>query len=59
MLCFFGFLNSPCGIFSANFNPLFIGVVEYPLWCKVVCSSLRRGFGGVSVIIVCILRARV
>ena len=42
--CFFGFLISVCGTFSANSNPLFISVVGYPLWCRVVCSSLRQVF---------------
>ena len=57
---FWGFLNSLCGIFTANSNPLSISVVVYPLWCRVVCSSLRRVFFRfISVIIVCILRARV
>ena len=32
------------GIFSANFNPLCISVVGYPLWFRVVCSSLRWYF---------------
>ena len=31
-------------LFSANSNPLFISVVGYPLWSRVVCSSLRRVF---------------
>ena len=44
LLCFFGFLNPHCGVFSANSNPLFNIVVGYPLWCKVLCSSLRRVF---------------
>ena len=44
--CFLGFLNSLWGIFSANFNPLFISVVGYPLWCRIVCSSLRHVFLG-------------
>ena len=41
LLCFFEFRNSFCGIFSANSNPLFISVVGYPLWCRVVFSYLR------------------
>ena len=44
LLCFFGLLNSLCGIFSANSNSLFISVVGYPLWFRIVCSSLRRVF---------------
>ena len=44
LLCFFGLLNSLSGIISANSNPLFISVVGYPLWCRVVCSTLRRVF---------------
>ena len=43
LLCFLGFLNSPWGIYS-NSNPLFITVVGYPLWCRVVCSSLSCVF---------------
>ena len=54
-LCFFGFLNSLRGIFSANSNPLFISVVGYPLWCRVACSSLKGVFFRfLSVIIVSI-----
>ena len=44
LLCFFGFHNSFCGIFSSNLNSLFITVAGNPLWCRVVCSSLRRVF---------------
>ena len=42
LLCFFESLNSLCSIFSANSNSLFISFLGYPLWCRVVCSSLRR-----------------
>ena len=60
LLCFFGFRNSFCGIFPTNSNLLFINVVGYPLWYKIVCNSLRRGFlRYLSVIMVYILRAKV
>ena len=60
LLCFLGFPNAFCCIFSANSNPLFISVVGYSLWCRVVCSSLRRVFlRFLSVIMMYIPRATV
>ena len=44
LLCFFGFLNSLCGIFSAILNPLFISDVGCPLWFRVVCRWVFSGF---------------
>ena len=41
VVLFGGFLIPLC-IFSANYNPLFISVFWNSLWCRVVCSSLRR-----------------
>ena len=41
VLCFFSFRCSFLGTFSANSNPLFISVVGYPLWCRVVFSYLK------------------
>ena len=52
-LCFFRFLNSLCSIFSANSNPLFISVVGYPLWFRIV-YSLRQVFLGFYPWLLCV-----
>ena len=44
LLCCFRFRSSFVAFFLANFNSLFISVVVYTNWLKVVRSSLRHFF---------------